>query len=436
MRAPANLSAVAEADKVTLRWDPVTDATQYNIYYLNASAVDKTSLKVANVASPHVVSGLENGEVYTFAVEAIKAGFAGPLSEAKSIVYIASTLKIGSGGASDSVASYLSLALDGNERPYLAFVDQGKALADRNLVRVVALENGTWVDKGKPSAQAPYTCCDLRMGGGDVPYLAFGDAELGNRITVKAFNGNAWAAVGSPAVTDSKAEFMAFALDAFGIPYVAYNDSSRAGRVSVRKLDGSRWSQVGLPGFSTNASGALSLAFMKSGLPCLSSGGSGAVAPAIMVFDGKNWNTTGDVTSALSKAAPGALPLSLSPGNLMYVGFPDKSASFRTTVLSSNGSTWSGVGAAGFSEGSTQAVSLAVAPSGIPYIAFADDSKAGRVSVMKFEGGSWKPACLQGFSKGRASYISLAIGKSGTVFVAYQDAGLGGRAQVVKLNMP
>ena len=121
------------------------------------------------------------------------------------MIYIASTLTVGA-AASDSVASYLSLALDGKDNPWLAFVDQGKTQAEQTLPKVVTLENGAWVTKGRPAAKAPYTCCELRMGPGDKPYLGFSDAEQGNRVTVKAWDGSGWAAMGTPAVTDGKAD--------------------------------------------------------------------------------------------------------------------------------------------------------------------------------------------------------------------------------------
>lgn len=435
MKPPANFTAQATADKVTLRWEEAPGAQRYNVYYRKASSVDKTGLQVANLKSGQFVTGLENGELYSFAVEAIKEGFAGPLSESRSVIYIASTLKVG-GAASDSVASYLSLALDANDNPWLAFVDMGRTLAERNLAKVVTLENGAWVAKGQPSLTVPYTCCTLNMGPGDTPYIGFGDGEQGNRLTVKAWDGSSWSAVGGPAVTDAKAEFIALAMDALGIPYVAYNDSAKGGRVSVRRLEGSKWTQVGIPGFSTNASGPLSLALSKANQPLLSSGGSGSIAAAVMGFDGKTWNTTGDVSAALSNAAPGPIPLAVSPSNQVYVGLEDKSTNLKTTVLSTTGTNWARVGTAGFSDGSSQSLSLAIDGRGMPYLAFADDSRAGRISVMRFEGGAWAHACLPGFSNGRATFISLAIGKSGSVYVAFQDAGDGGRAQVVKLNGP
>jgi hypothetical protein len=436
MKPPAGFSAVGEPDKVTLRWVPVQGATRYNIYYRKGDGVDKSAQQVANAQPGQVVTNLENGELYTFAVEAIKGGVAGPLSEAQSILYVSSTLEVGGGAASDSMASYLSLAVDASDKPYLAYVDQGKTLAERNLPKVVVLGKDGWTPLPRPSAKAPYTCCDLRIGPGQMPYLGMGDAEQGNRITVKVYDGSGWSTVGNAAVTDAKAEFMAMGIDLLGAPYVAYNDSAHTGRVSVRRLEGSKWAQVGLPGFSTNSAGPLSLAFARTGLPLLSSGGSGSFAPSVMAFDGKNWGAAGDVTGALSKAAPGPLPLGVTSGNLAYAAMADRTAGYKVTVLANSGTTWNGVGIPGFSDGSTQEVALAADPNGVPFVAFADDSKGGRVSVMKFAGGAWTHACRAGFSKGRASFVRIAIGPSGTVYVAYQDAGTGGRAQVVKLNAP
>ena len=62
-----------------------------------------------------------------------------------------------------------------------------------------------------------------------------------------------------------------------------------------------------------------------------------------------------------------------SAGNFLYAAFPDRNAQFRTTVLSGNGSSWSMVGPAGFSEGAANSVCIRMDPRGVPYVAFSDE---------------------------------------------------------------
>jgi hypothetical protein len=434
MQAPAGFTATAELDKVTLRWNDATGKATYNLYYAAAGTVDKKGIRIPDALSPYVITGLDHGAQYTFAVEALKDGHAGPLSAPQTLVYAASTFALGRGGVSDSVASYLSLAVDAADKPYLAFVDLGRTGGDRNLPHVKAFDGVSWKDLGKPADQAPYACCDLGIGPGDVPYLLFADAAQGNRLILKAFDGNAWSGVGNSAITEAKTDFTALGIDGLGIPHVAYNDSATGGRASVRKLSGSKWVQVGLPGFSTNPSGPLNMAFTKANLPILSSGGNGPVSPAVMAFDGTTWTSAGDVNAILNRAAPGPIPLAVSPASQLFLAFPDRTYSHKATVFSASNTTWTEAGKAGFSDGAVQSVRLRIDSRGTPYVAFADENRGGRITVMKFSGGAWLPACRPGFSKGRAGSIDLAFGKSGSVHVAFTDAGEGGKAVVMKLN--
>jgi len=73
--APANVEASAADGRVTVSWDPVADATGYDLYQASVPGVTKEGFagmpdgaRYADVASPYTVSGLTNGKAYYFRV--------------------------------------------------------------------------------------------------------------------------------------------------------------------------------------------------------------------------------------------------------------------------------------------------------------------------------------------------------------------------------
>ncbi|MCJ7839106.1 MAG: fibronectin type III domain-containing protein, partial [Burkholderiales bacterium] len=85
--APAGVNAVGGDAQVTVSWDPVADATSYDLIYSTRSKVaeeddrdDKHSKRVRNVTSPFVLTGLAASTTYSFIVRAINNGRRGPAS--------------------------------------------------------------------------------------------------------------------------------------------------------------------------------------------------------------------------------------------------------------------------------------------------------------------------------------------------------------------
>ena len=72
--APQNIRASAGDNQVTVSWDNVAGAVQYNIYYGTTAGVTTASLTYDTiVTSPHIVATLLNGTTYYFVVTAVNA---------------------------------------------------------------------------------------------------------------------------------------------------------------------------------------------------------------------------------------------------------------------------------------------------------------------------------------------------------------------------
>jgi formylglycine-generating enzyme required for sulfatase activity len=80
--APADITADAGRERVTLTWSPVPGAASFNIYYGTTPGVTKDEYlkKVENQLSPYVERELMNGTTYYFVVEVVGKGRSGALS--------------------------------------------------------------------------------------------------------------------------------------------------------------------------------------------------------------------------------------------------------------------------------------------------------------------------------------------------------------------
>lgn len=76
LAAPADITADAGKERVTLTWSPIPGATSYNIYYATSSSVSKENgTKIANLSGgPYTVRPLSNKTPYYFRVTAVNVG--------------------------------------------------------------------------------------------------------------------------------------------------------------------------------------------------------------------------------------------------------------------------------------------------------------------------------------------------------------------------
>lgn len=86
---PSNIIATAGDGFITLSWDPVADATSFNLYWSTTSGVTKSNgNKVASVSSPAKVTGLVNTTQYFHVVTAVNSNGESTESEQVSAVPI------------------------------------------------------------------------------------------------------------------------------------------------------------------------------------------------------------------------------------------------------------------------------------------------------------------------------------------------------------
>ena len=73
-----NTVSVTPGDsEITIRWEPVTDATRYTLYWANRSGVSSADNVITDITTPYVHSGLINGDGYYYIIVADNNGVAG-----------------------------------------------------------------------------------------------------------------------------------------------------------------------------------------------------------------------------------------------------------------------------------------------------------------------------------------------------------------------
>lgn len=177
---------------------------------------------------------------------------------------------VGSAGFSAGEARYTRLAIDASGTVYVAFVD----FATSQKATVMKFNGSSWEIVGTAGFSTRVIGrLDLEVDNFGTPYIAFQDRTFFDgsvsqyEITVMAFNGSLWEAVGTEAFTTNYADYPSLAFDSNNTPYVAYKDEGYAGKASIMKFNGSSWESVGTAGFSAGIANFTTVALTSSNIP-------------------------------------------------------------------------------------------------------------------------------------------------------------------------
>ena len=83
--APDNLSASGANNTITLRWNSVSGATRYTLYWDNASGIDSNDTAITSITNDNYThSNMDNGSTYYYKVAAVNSSGTGTLSSVAS----------------------------------------------------------------------------------------------------------------------------------------------------------------------------------------------------------------------------------------------------------------------------------------------------------------------------------------------------------------
>lgn len=336
---------------------------------------------------------------------------------------------VGTPGFSAGEADYLSMALSAEGVPYVAFADANNG----NKATVMRYSGTGWETVGAAGfSQGGVEYVSLAISKTGVPHVAFVDLANGNRATVYRFSGT-WELVGDPGFSVGYAAYTCLGFTSAGLPFITYQSVGQDGQASASRFNGTEWTGYGTGAISAGDASFLSMATTSTGIPYVGfrDGVKGGKA-TVMRLNGTTWDSVGNTGFSAGRAT--AISMSISSSGVPHIAFVDEANGFKATVMRLSGSTWVNVGTAGFTPGRASLPALSFGAGEIPYIAFQDRAVESKLTVMAFIGTQWTNVGIPGISTGAVSSISLAINASGIPYIAFRDVPSGNRATVLKAS--
>jgi hypothetical protein len=340
---------------------------------------------------------------------------------------------LGSAGFTSNQADFTSMAIDGNNVPYVVYKDNVNTKAT-----VMKFDVSNWVLVGSAAfstGRVDYT--NIAIDGNNVPYVVYKDvaAPSFGKATVKKFDGSSWVTLGSAGFSAGRADYTDIAIDGNNVPYVVYWDGANSNKATVKKFNGSSWVTVGSAGFSAGQADHISIAIDENNVPYVvyKDGGNSGKA-TVMKFDGSSWVTLGSAGFSAGEAK--STQIAIDRNNVPYVVYMDMSNSTCTTVMKFDGSSWVMVGGASVSAGGSSGQSIAIDGNNVPYVVYYDgDNSTFKATAKKFDGSSWVTAGSRGFSADITYYNGIVIDGNNVPYVVYQDVGNSKKATVMKFDI-
>lgn len=204
-----NLKAVSGKQQVTLSWDPMPEATSYNVYWSTSRDVGTTNgTLIANVSTPYIHTGLLDNTTYYYIVTAVVDGFE---SEGSNVVWstpgwlLESVVVMPAGGSPLDIA----LAVDHAGQAHIHY-SYHHDIWNNNLYAGIA--NGSWYTSNLDSGSR----VDIASEPPDKVHAIFlSNSGLGHGV----FNNVSWTLDAIDAAGTCHASL---ALDAAGKAHIAY----------------------------------------------------------------------------------------------------------------------------------------------------------------------------------------------------------------------
>jgi hypothetical protein len=291
---------------------------------------------------------------------------------------------------SDYVPGNLALSVYNNV-PYVIIGTSTEALA-------ASFEGSAWRSLGSPSSSAEATCPSIAVDGREIhcAYQTLNEVLYPSTPAMASYYDSAsgnWYQLGTNPLSDNGASGEDL-ITRNGVNFLTFS-AYEPGGITVLSNSSGNWQLIGANCGVSNTDSVWPSIAVDSGLtPYVAYTATDSTLHVKVLFvskyNGATWEVVGG--QKISSGASDSPSLCFAADNTLYVAYPDASVSGEATVKKWNGSNWTTVGTAGFSEpiheGNYRLISLAISPNGVPYVAVVGcvtGLTQPRLSVYKFE---------------------------------------------------
>lgn len=344
----------------------------------------------------------------------------------------------GSPGISVGAVWSLDIKVDSNGFPIVAYEEQSSQAS------VKKFDGTSWNYIGTQYISPAYaTYVSLALNSADVPYVAYSDGIGWPSLnaTVKRFDGANWVLVGPQQFSASQADYIDLEFDKNNNLFIAYSDHFYSAAITVKKFNSTNWVNVGPAGFTGSQSKFITLDFDTLGVPYIAfqlytPSASSLFKANVVKYNGSLWVNVGPSSGVISEKNADYTSILIDENNLPLVAYIDENRHSKVAVKKFNNTTWDFIGDKGFSVGVTKnkSHSIAVDKNGVTYACFSDSLNGYKGSVMKYFNGAWSYVGLPGFTAGTVDHMCLKFDTLNTPFISFTDGAYALKQSVMKFN--
>ncbi len=222
-------------------------------------------------------------------------------------------------GFSPDSAFGLSLFISSKNVPYVAYVDKENGF--QTSMRYWNEAHHNWESVGLDgfsgvSVSGTCTILDSR----DVPYViqSYKSNNM-SKIKVMRWNGESWSLVGDQDITPSKVMQFSCGMDKGDMPYIAYSDANEDDKLTVMYYQNDTWKTLGKAGFTARKIAAISLVFDHNNVPYV--GYQDAIDEKAYVTHFSNGRWFND--NAVSDGKAESVQLAVDYDNRVYIAYKE-----------------------------------------------------------------------------------------------------------------